>query len=160
MTSIKRRQKEQNDKIDQNDGAQFSSISARDSSGAITKKKVSQPTLISSEEIAVLEALQEKHEKDDKKNLPAIYRDRKRWSSVEESGPEALGSVFSITKEALDPVPITKKSNFPETSKKQRKRKNYLSQEKDSADKVVGEELVGCRVRVWWTLDQIVLLVP
>ncbi|KAK4370034.1 hypothetical protein RND71_009509 [Anisodus tanguticus] len=113
MTSIKRRQKEKNDKIGQNDGAQFSSISARDSSGAITKKKVSQ--------------------------------------SVEESGPEALGSVSNTKesnflntyeeqqkrksspsqKEALDPVSITKQSNFPETSKKQRKRKNYLSQEKE-----------------------------
>ncbi|KAK4370028.1 hypothetical protein RND71_009503 [Anisodus tanguticus] len=160
MTSIKRRQKEKNDKIGQNDGAQFSSISARDSSGAITKKKVSQPTLVSSEEIAVLEALQEKHEKDDKENLPAIYRDKRRRSSVEESGPEALGSVSSTKesnflntyeeqqkrksspsqKEALDPVSITKQINFPETSKKQRKRKNYLSQEKELGSVSITEQ--------------------
>ncbi|KAJ8562371.1 hypothetical protein K7X08_011662 [Anisodus acutangulus] len=153
MTSIKRRQKEKNDKIGQNDGAQFSSISARDSSGAVTKKKVSQPTLVSSEEIAVLEALQEKHEKDDKKNLPAIYRDKRRRSSVEESGPEALGSVFSITKErnfantykeqckrknspsqkeALGSVSNTKESNFLNTYEEQHKRKSSPSQKEVS----------------------------
>ncbi|KAJ8562368.1 hypothetical protein K7X08_011659 [Anisodus acutangulus] len=156
MTSITRRQKEKNDKIGQNDGAQFSSISARDSSGGITKKNVSQPTLVSSEEIAVLEALQEKHEKDDKKNLPAIYRDKRRRSSVEESGPEALGSVFSITKErnfantykeqckrknspsqkeALGSVSNTKESNFLNTYEEQQKRKSSPSQ-KEALDPV------------------------
>ncbi|XP_060205202.1 sister chromatid cohesion protein PDS5 homolog C-like isoform X2 [Lycium barbarum] len=230
MTSIKRRRKEKNDKIGQNDGAQFSSISARDSPGAITKKKVSQPTLVASEEFGVFEALEKKHEKDEKKNVPASYHDKRWRSSVPESGAEALGSVFSITKEsnfaktskeqrkrknsaeakesnfpttseeqrkrksspsqeeALGSVSITKKSNFFKTSKKQRKRKNSLSQEEalgslsitkqsnfpniskeqrkrnnslsqkeDSVDKVVsehGDELVGCRVRVWWPLDQ------
>ncbi|KAK4362171.1 hypothetical protein RND71_017412 [Anisodus tanguticus] len=241
MTSIKRCQKEKNDKKGQNDGAQFSSISARDSAGAITKKKVSQPTLVASEEFAVLEALEKKHQNDDKKNVSARYHDKRRRSSVEESGAETLGSVFSITKEsnfaktskeqrkrknspsqeealgsvsntkgsnfpktseeqckrksspsqeealgsvsitkkinfpktskkqskrknslsqeeALGSVSITKQSNFPNTSKEQRKRKNPPSQEEDSADKVVrehGEELVGCRVRVWWPLDQV-----
>ncbi|KAJ8553607.1 hypothetical protein K7X08_024285 [Anisodus acutangulus] len=241
MTSIKRCQKEKNDKKGQNDGAHFSSISARDSAGAITKKKVSQPTLIASEEFAVLKALEKKHKKDDKKNVSARYHDKRRRSSVEESGAETLGSVFSITKEsnfaktskeqrkrknspsqeealgsvsntkgsnfpktseeqrkrksspsqeealgsvsitkkinfpktskkqckrknslsqeeALGSVSITKQSNFPNTSKEQRKRKNPPSQEEDSADKVVrehGEELVGCRVRVWWPLDQV-----
>ncbi|XP_059303537.1 sister chromatid cohesion protein PDS5 homolog C-like isoform X5 [Lycium ferocissimum] len=230
MTNIKRRQKEKNDKIGQNDGAQFSSISARDSPGAITKKKVSQPTLVASEEFGVFEALEKKHEKDEKKNVPASYHDKRWRSSVPESGAEALGSVFSITKEsnfaktskeqrkrknspeakesnfpktseeqrkrksslsqeeALGSVSITKKSNFFKTSKKQRKRKkslsqeealgslsitkqsnfpniskeqrkrnNSLSQKEDSVDKVVsehGKELVGCRVRVWWPLDQ------
>ncbi|WMV21915.1 hypothetical protein MTR67_015300 [Solanum verrucosum] len=106
MTCIKRHQKEKNDK----------SISARDAPGAITKKKVSQPTSVASEEFAVVEALEEKHEKDDKKNIPARYRDKRRRLSVDESGAE------------------------------------------DSADKVVrehGKELVGCRVRVWWPLDQV-----
>ncbi|XP_049395825.1 sister chromatid cohesion protein PDS5 homolog D-like isoform X1 [Solanum stenotomum] len=230
MTCIKRHQKEKNDK----------SISARDAPGAITKKKVSQPTSVASEEFAVVEALEEKHEKDDKKNIPARYRDKRRTLSVDESGAEALGFVFSITKEsnfaktskdqrrrknspsqekalgsvsntkgrtspktskeqrkrknlpsqealgsvsntkektspktskeqhkrknlpsqeeALGSVSIIKQSNFPKSSKEQRKRKNSPSQEEDSADKVVrehGKELVGCRVRVWWPLDQV-----
>ncbi|XP_015161645.1 uncharacterized protein [Solanum tuberosum] len=230
MTCIKRHQKEKNDK----------SISARDAPGAITKKKVSQPTSVASEEFVVVEALEEKHEKDDKKNIPARYRDKRRRLSVDESGAEALGFVFSITKEsnfaktskdqrrrknspsqekelgsvsntkertspktskdqrrrknspsqekalgsvsntkektspktskehkrknlpsqeeALGSVSIIKQSNFPKSSKEQRKRKNSPSQEEDSADKVVrehGKELVGCRVRVWWPLDQV-----
>ncbi|XP_060171101.1 sister chromatid cohesion protein PDS5 homolog C-like [Lycium barbarum] len=78
-----------------------------------------------------------------KKNVSARYRDKRPWSSVEESGAEALGSVS-----------ISEQSNFPKTSKEKRKRKNSPSQEEDSADKV-GEELVGCRVRVWWPLDQV-----
>ncbi|TMW96268.1 hypothetical protein EJD97_007658 [Solanum chilense] len=200
VTCIKRHQKEKNDK----------SISARDAPGAITKKKVSQPTSVASEEFAVVEALEEKHEKDDKKNIPATYCDKRRRLSVNESGDEALGFVFSITKEsnfaktskdqrkrksspsqekalgsvsntkertspktskeqrerknlpspeeALGSVSIIKHSNFPKSSKKQRKRKNPPSQKEDSADKVVrehGKELVGCRVRVWWPLDQV-----
>nr|XP_016499956.1 PREDICTED: uncharacterized protein LOC107818446 isoform X3 [Nicotiana tabacum] len=173
--TIKRRQKEQNDII---------------------------------EEFVVLEALEKKHEKGDKKNLPASYRDRRRRSSVKESGIEALASLsitsksnfantskgqrkkensssqeealgsLSITKESnfsktskeqhkrknspsqeetLDSVSITKKRTLPKASKEQRKRKNLPSQEEDSADKVVrehGEELIGCRIRVWWPLDQ------
>ncbi|KAK6789749.1 hypothetical protein RDI58_013549 [Solanum bulbocastanum] len=58
--------------------------------------------------------------KDDKKNIPAIYRDKRRRLFVDESRAEALGFVFSITK----------KSNFAKTSKDQRKRKNSPSQEK------------------------------
>ncbi|XP_055825443.1 sister chromatid cohesion protein PDS5 homolog D-like isoform X2 [Solanum dulcamara] len=238
MTSIKRCQKEKNDKIGPSDGAQVSSISARDAPGAITKKKVSQPTLVASEEIAVVEALEGKHEKDDKKNVPAKYRDKRQRLSVDESGAEALDFVFTITKESnaktskdqrkrknspsqekalgsvsntkernssktskeqrkrknspsqeevLGSISITKKSNFPKTSKKQRKGKNSLLQEEalgsvsitqqsnfsktseeqrkrknspaqeDSADKLIrehGKELVGCRVRVWWPLDE------
>ncbi|XP_015161646.1 uncharacterized protein [Solanum tuberosum] len=199
MTCIKRHQKEKNDK----------SISARDAPGAITKKKVSQPTSVASEEFVVVEALEEKHEKDDKKNIPARYRDKRRRLSVDESGAEALGFVFSITKESnfaktskdqrrrknspsqekeLGSVSNTKERTSPKTSKDQRRRKNSPSQEKalgsvsntkektspktskehkrknlpsqeeDSADKVVrehGKELVGCRVRVWWPLDQV-----
>nr|XP_004236455.1 uncharacterized protein LOC101253678 isoform X1 [Solanum lycopersicum] len=231
VTCIKRHQKEKNDK----------SISARDAPGAITKKKVSQPTSVASEEFAVVKALEEKHEKDDKKNIPATYCDKRRRLSVNESGDEALGFVFSITKEsnfaktskdqrkrksspsqekalgsvsnskertspktskeqrkrknlpsqeealgsvsntkertspktskeqrerknlpsqeeALGSVSIIKHSNFPKSSKKQCKRKNPPSQKEDSADKVVrehGKELVGCRVRVWWPLDQV-----
>ncbi|MCE5165949.1 hypothetical protein HAX54_013381, partial [Datura stramonium] len=116
MTSIKRRQMEKNDQTCQNDGVQFPSISARDAPGARTKKKVSRPTLVASEEFA---ALEEKHEKDNKKIVPARYRDKRRRSSVDESGAEALGSVFSITKE----------SNFAKTSKEQRRGKNLPSQE-------------------------------
>ncbi|XP_060175855.1 uncharacterized protein LOC132606398 isoform X2 [Lycium barbarum] len=122
--------------------------------GAITKKEVSQPTLVALEEFAVLEALEEKHEKDDKKNEPARYRDKRRRSSFEESGAElnqtALGSVFSITKEsnfaktfeeqckrksppsqkeAFVSVSNTKESNFLKTSKEQRKRKSSPSNE-------------------------------
>ncbi|CAN4086419.1 unnamed protein product [Withania somnifera] len=241
MTSTKRSQKKKNDKIGQNDGAQFSSISTRDLPGAITKKKVSQPTLIASEEFAVVEVLEVKQEKEDKKNVPARCCDKRRRLSVDESGAEALGSGLSITKEsnfaktfkeqrkrksspsqekalgsvsntkesnfsktskeqhrrknspsqeeaidsvsstkkrsfpktskkqrkrknslsqeeALGYVSITKQRNFPKTSKKQRKRKNSPSQEDDSANKVVkkhGKELVGCRVRVWWPLDEV-----
>ncbi|XP_075112728.1 sister chromatid cohesion protein PDS5 homolog D-like isoform X2 [Nicotiana tabacum] len=160
------------------------------------------------EEFVVLEALEKKHEKGDKKNLPASYRDRRRGPSVKESGIEALAShsitnksnfantskgqrkkensssqeealgSLSITKEnnfsktskkqhkrknspsqeeALDSVSITKKRTLPKASKEQRKRKTLPSQEEYSADKVVreqGEELIGCRIRVWWPLDQ------
>ncbi|XP_059297122.1 uncharacterized protein LOC132050083 isoform X3 [Lycium ferocissimum] len=100
--------------------------------GAITKKEVSQPTLVASEEFAVLEALEEKHEKDDKKNVPARYRDKRRRSSFEESGAEALGSVFSITKE----------SNFAKTSEEQCKRKNSPSQ-KETSSRAAGDPSVS-----------------
>ncbi|KAG5606693.1 hypothetical protein H5410_028185, partial [Solanum commersonii] len=161
MTCIKRHQKEKNEK----------SISARDAPRAITKKKVSQPTSVASEEFIVVEALKEKHEKNDKKNIPARYRDKKT---------EALGFVFSITKEsnfaktskdqrerknspsqkkaleeALGSVTI-KQSNFPKSSKEKHKRKNPPSQEEDFADKVVREhdnELVSCRVRTLGIID-------
>uniref|UniRef100_M1BFC2 AF-4 domain containing protein n=1 Tax=Solanum tuberosum TaxID=4113 RepID=M1BFC2_SOLTU len=75
MTCIKRHQKEKNDK----------SISARDAPRAITKKKVSQPTSVASEEFAVVEALEEKHENNDKENIPARYRDKRRRLSIDES---------------------------------------------------------------------------
>ncbi|KAF3665366.1 putative protein transport protein Sec61 subunit beta-like [Capsicum annuum] len=149
MMSIKRHHKEKNGNIGQNDGAQFSSISARDAP-VITKKKVSQSTLVASEEFAVVEALEEKQEKEDKKNVPAGCRDKRRRLSVDESGAEALGTVLSITKEshnaktfkeqrkrksspsqekALGSASNTKESNFPQTSKEQLKRKNSPSQE-------------------------------
>ncbi|MCD7471004.1 hypothetical protein HAX54_011267 [Datura stramonium] len=60
--------------------------------------------------------------------------------------------------EALSSVSITKQSNFTKASKEQHKRENSPSKEEDSVDKVVtkhGEELVGCRIRVWWPLDQV-----
>ncbi|CAN4088531.1 unnamed protein product [Withania somnifera] len=135
-------------------------------------------TSIKRKEFAVVEALEEKQEKEDKKNVPARCRDKKRQLSVDESGTEALGSVSNtkesnISKtsneqhkiknspsqeEAKDSVSITKKSSFPKTSKNQPKRKNFLSQEEDPANKVIrepGRELIGCRVRVWWPLDRV-----
>ncbi|XP_055825077.1 sister chromatid cohesion protein PDS5 homolog C-like [Solanum dulcamara] len=104
--------------------AQFSSISVRDSSEAITKKEVSKPTSLASEEFSVVEP-SEKHEKDDKKTVPSRYCDKRRLSSVGESGAEALDSVSN-----------TKESNFPKACKKQRKqckRKNSPSQEEGKA---------------------------
>ncbi|PHT75344.1 hypothetical protein T459_18866 [Capsicum annuum] len=57
MTSIKRCEKEKDDKIGQNDGVEFSSISARDSPRAIAEKRVSQLSLDASEDFAAMEAL-------------------------------------------------------------------------------------------------------
>ncbi|PHU10916.1 hypothetical protein BC332_17846 [Capsicum chinense] len=57
MTSIKRCEKEKDDNMDRNDGVEFSSISARDSPGAIAEKRVSQLLLGALEDFATVKAL-------------------------------------------------------------------------------------------------------
>ncbi|KAF3647283.1 hypothetical protein FXO38_18738 [Capsicum annuum] len=59
MTSIKRCEKEKDDKIGQNDGVEFSSISGRDSPRIIAEKRVSQLSLDASEDFTAMEALVE-----------------------------------------------------------------------------------------------------
>ncbi|KAK4716414.1 hypothetical protein R3W88_014752 [Solanum pinnatisectum] len=117
-------------------------ITSRDAPGAITKKKVSQPTLVASEEFDV--ALGFVFSITKESNFAKTSKDqRKRKNSP--SQEKALGSVSN-----------TKERTSPKTSKEQHKRKNLPSQEGGlgSVVREHGKELVGCRVRVWWPLDQ------
>ncbi|WMV30612.1 hypothetical protein MTR67_023997 [Solanum verrucosum] len=98
-----------------------------------------------------------------KKNLPSqekalgFVSNAKERTSPKTSKEQRKRKNLSSQEEALGSVSIIKQSNFPKSSKEKHKRKNPPSQEEDFADKVVrehGKELVGCRVRVWWPLDQ------
>lgn len=97
-------------------------ISARNSPEAITKKKISQPSLFALEEVVFLEAL-EKHEKDNKITIPSRYPDKRRWLPVGESGSWGTER-SSNTKESNSQNPV--KNNVKGRTRHHKKREKQL----------------------------------